>query len=110
MKQNPDHEEIMKHANKLMEVDKELAETILEMPENFERYKLVYKTVKSLGLHKEKPKELSIQDKINSNMKSPFYQPSGIGTAPYSARGDFSLSGQRSAYEKMQELKSRLRI
>lgn len=110
MKQNSDHEDVMKHANKIMEHDKELAETILEMPENFERYKLVYKTVKSLGLHKEKTKEPSIQDKINSNMKSPFYQPSGVGTAPYSSQGDFSKSGQKNAYDKMKELQSRLRL
>ena len=110
MKQNPDHEEVMRHANKLMEVDKELAETILDMPENFERYKLGYKTVKSLGLHKEKSREPSIQEKVEANRRSPFYQPSGVGTAPYNSQGDFSVSGQKNAYDKMKELQARLRI
>lgn len=110
MKQNPDHEEIMKHANKIMEHDKELAESILEMPENFERYKLVYKTVKSLGLHKEKSKEPSVQEKIDLNRKSPYYQPSGVGTAPYNHQSDFSAAGQKNAYDKMKELQKRLRI
>ena len=56
-------------------------------------------------------KEPSIQDKIDANRRSPFYQPSGIGSAPYAGPdGDFSAAGQKTAYDKMQELKSRLRI
>ena len=110
MRQNPDHEEVMKHANKLMELDKELAETILEMPESFERYKLVYKSVKALGLDKPVQKQSTIQEKIDANRKSPYYQPSGVGTAPYNSQSDFSASGQKNAYDKMKELQARLRI
>jgi hypothetical protein len=33
-----------------------------------------------------------------------------VANAPYSSVGDFSSTGQKQAYEKMQELKNRLRI
>jgi hypothetical protein len=101
---------IRDHSQKLYEADSELAETILEMPEGFERQKLVYKNIKALGLDKPKEKESSIQDKIDANRRSPSYQPSGMGTNPYSSQSDFSPKGQKQAYDKMQELKSRLRL
>jgi len=110
IKQNGDFHEVMQHAQKLYEKDPELAETILEMPEGFERQKLVYKNIKALGLHKKPEPEQSIQSKIDQNRRSPYYQPSGVGTAPYNNTGDFSPVGQKSAYDKMQELKSRLRL
>ena len=110
MKTNSDFYDVMKHAEKLAEKDPELAETILEMPESFERQKLVYKNIKTLGLHHPEVKQQSIQDKVDANKRSPFYQPSGIGSSPYQSVGDFSATGQKQAYDKMQELKSRLRI
>src|SRR4030095_663125 len=108
MKNNPDFYDVMQHAEKFAQRDPELAETILQMPEGFERQKLVYKNIKALGLHKPEEKKPSIQDTINSNRRSPYYQPSGIATAPYDGGGDFSQSGQKNAYAKMQELKNRL--
>lgn len=111
MRQNPDFYDVLQHAEAFAQRDPELAETILQMPEGFERQKLVYKTIKNMGLHKPAQKEPSIQEKIDSNRRSPYYQPSGIGSAPYnSGSGDFSPSGQKNAYQKMQELKSKLRI
>lgn len=110
VKKNSDFNDVLKHAQSLYEHDQELAETILEMPESFERQKLVYKSIKALGLHLEKPKQPSVQEKIDANRKSPYYQPSGVGAAPYSGSGDFSQGGQKQAYEKMQQLKSQLRI
>lgn len=107
LEKNADFFDIMKSADKLYTEDRELADTILTMPDNFERQKLVYKTIKKLGLHEEK-KQPSIQDKIDANRKSPYYQPSGIATAPYAAAGDFSSAGQKNAYTKMQELKKRM--
>jgi len=109
LEKNNDFYNVMQHAQKLYEEDKEMAETILTMPDNFDRQKLVYKTIKKLGLHEEK-KTPSIQDKIDSNRKSPYYQPSGVASAPYAATGDFSDVGQKNAYTKMQELKNRLRM
>ena len=110
LKNNPDFYDVLGHAEKFAQKDPELAETILQMPEGFERQKLVYKNIKALGLDKPEVKQPSVQDKIDSNRRGAFYQPSGVGTAPYSNQGDFSKSGQQDAYKKMKELQSRLRI
>jgi hypothetical protein len=110
IKQNGDFYEVLQHAEKLAKKDPELAESILEMPEGFERQKLVYKNIKALGLHQAEVKQPSIQDKIDANRRSPYYQPSGVGSSPYSQVGDFSPAGQEQAYKNMQALKSKLRI
>lgn len=110
LKQNPDFSDVLKHAEKLAEKDPELAETILQMPDPFERQKLAYKTIKSMRLHEPTPKEIPVQDRINQNKRNLYYQPSDVATAPYSTVGDFSPAGQKQAYEKMQELKKGLRI
>lgn len=110
MKQNADFYDVLQHADKLMIKDPELAESILEMPDTFERQKLVYKNIKALGLHKPEVKQSPIQEKVDANRRSPYYQPSGVGAAPYSSSSDFSESGQKQAYAKMQELKNKLRI
>ncbi len=110
IKQNADFYDVLQHAEKLAIKDPDLADSILEMPEGFERQKLVYKNIKALGLHKAEVKQPSIQDKIDANRRSPFYQPTGIGTAPYSSEGNYSAQGQKDAYQKMQELKNKLRI
>jgi len=110
LKNNPDFYDVMQHAQAFADKDPELADTILAMPEGFERQKLVYKNIKALGMHKKDEPKATIQDKIEANRKSPYYQPSGVATAPYSGGGDFSASGQQNAYKKMMELKNRLRI
>jgi len=110
IKSNPDFYDVMQNAEKFAQHDPELAETILQMPEGFERQKLVYKNIKALGLHKPAERTPSIQEKIDSNRKSPYYQPTGVASAPYGMNGDYSKSGQKNAYDKMQELKSRLRL
>lgn len=108
LRQNADFYEIMQHADAFASKDPELAETILAMPNTFERQKLVYKSIKALGLHKKEERAPTIQDKIDQNRRSPYYQPTNMGSAPYAAAGDFSPSGQKNAYAKMQELKKRL--
>lgn len=110
IKSNPDFFEVLQHADKFAQEDPELAESILEMPDTFERQKLVYRNIKSKGLHKPQDKQSSIQNKVDANRKSPYYQPSGVGSAPYASNGDFSPSGQKNAYEQMQKLKAQLRI
>ena len=110
LKTNSDFKETMQYAKKLYEKDPEFAETILEMPDTFERQKLVYKSIKAMGLDKPEQKMPSIQEKVDANRKSPYYQPSGVGSSPYQSQSDYSPSGQKNAYDKMQELKSRLRI
>ncbi len=109
LKTNSDFYDVMQHVEKFANHDPELAETILHMPDSFERQKLVYKNIKALGLHQEK-KQPSIQDKIDANRRGPYYQPSGVSAAPYASSGDFSSSGQENAYKKMKELQSRLRM
>lgn len=110
IKQNPDfYATLQNNAEKLFQKDPELAETILEMPDTFERQKLVYKNIKAFGLDRPEAKQPTIQEKIDSNKRSPYYQPSGVGSAPYASAGDFSPTGQKQAYEKMKELQNRLR-
>ncbi len=110
LRNNPDFHDVLQHAEKLALKDPDLADSILEMPESFERQKLVYKNIKALGLHQPAVKQPTIQDKVDANRKGPYYQPSGVGTAPYASQGDFSQGGQKQAYDKMQELKNRLRL
>ena len=76
LKSNPDFNDVLQHAEKLLQKDPDLAESILEMPEGFERQKLVYKNIKALGLHKPEVKQPSIQEKVDANRRSPYYQPS----------------------------------
>jgi len=110
LKNNGDFYEVLQHADKFAEKDPELAETILQMPESFERQKLVYKSIKALGMHLPEQKQASIQDKVDANRRSPYYQPSGIPNSPYVSSGDFSDAGKKQAFDKMKELQKRMRI
>lgn len=110
LENNPDFYDVLQHAEKFAQKSPELAKTILRMPEGFDRQKLVYQSIKELGVHKPEQKAPSIQEKIDANRRSSYYQPSGVGTSPYQSQGDFSPSGQKAAHDKMQELKNRLRI
>lgn len=110
LENNPDFYEVLNHAEKFAQKAPRLAETILKMPEGFERQQLVYQNIKELGLHKPEERQSSIQDKIDSNRRSPFYQPSNVASSPYSPVGDFSTNGQKQAYDKMKELQQRLRL
>lgn len=94
---------------KFSEKHPKLASSILKMPDGFERQKLVYENIKAFGLDKPEQKS-SVQDKIDSNRKAPFYQPTSVGTSPYAPHSDFSAQGQKAAYTKMMELKNRMRI
>lgn len=110
VKSNPDFYDTLKYAEKLAELDPDLADSILEMPEGFERQKLVYKSIKALGVNKPQAPQQTIQDKIDANKRSPYYQPSGMGAAPYASAADYSAGGQKQAYDKMQALKASLRL
>jgi hypothetical protein len=87
-----------------------LAENILRMPEGFERNKLVYENIKALRIDQPEKQESSIQEKIDLNKRSPYYQPSSVGAPPNAMAGDFSDSGQKNAYTKMKELQKRMRL
>lgn len=102
---------VMKLADKFAAEAPELAEDILAMPEGFERQKLVYNNIKKLGIDKpEQQRGPSIQDKVDANRQNPGYQSSGVGSGPYGQIADFTESGQKAAYEKMQKLRQNLRI
>lgn len=110
LKANPDYYEVLQHSEKFAEANPELAETILQMPEGFERQKLVYKNIKALGIHQPPKVTTGIQEKIDANRRSPYYQPGGLAAAPYAAQSDFSANGQKNAYAKMKELQQKLRM
>jgi hypothetical protein len=94
---------------KFAEKHPDMAEPMLEMPDNFARQKLLYQNIKALGLNKPSVATPSIQETIDRNRKSPYYQPSGGNTPPYASQGDFSQAGQKNAYSKMKELISNRR-
>ena len=110
LKDNNDFYDLMQKAEQFATEHPRLAESILRMPEGFERQKLVYTNLKALGYDKPREKQPSIQDKIEANKRSPYYQSSGVGNAPYAMAGDFSTTGQKQAYAKMQELKNKMRL
>jgi hypothetical protein len=106
LKQNSDFEQILtaEIIQKFAEKHPEIAEPMLEMPDNFARKKLLYQNIKALGLHKPPENKPSIQETIDKNRRSAFYQPSGSASPPYAPTADFSKAGQKNAYDKMQEL------
>jgi hypothetical protein len=106
LRQNPDFNQILTQENVQKFADKypDVAENMLEMPEGFARQKLLYQNIKALGVHKPPEIKPSIQDTIDKNRRSPYYQPSVGANPPYASSGDYSQSGQKNAYEKMQGL------
>jgi hypothetical protein len=113
VKRNADFNQILSQENiqKFAMEQPAMAERMLRMPDNFDRQALLYEQIKALQSTKKVADDKSaVQQRIDQNRKSPFYQPSGVGASPYAGAGDFSPSGQKSAYDKLQELKSRLRL
>jgi len=108
--QNPDFYDVLKLADDFAKKAPDLAKGILRMPEGFDRQKLVYHNIKAMGIDKPEQKPLSINEKIEANKKSPYYQPSGMSSAPYNASGDFSDAGKKAAHDKLQQLKKNLRL
>ena len=110
LKEHPDFNDVLQHAETFANKDPEYAESILRMPDEFERQKLAYKAIKGMGLT-EKPKpESTIQQKIDANRRNAYYTPPSGGTPAYSGGGDYSPSGQKNAYDVMLQLKNRLRL
>ncbi|HEX5553444.1 MAG TPA: hypothetical protein VFX43_09370 [Chitinophagaceae bacterium] len=103
--EHPDYDAVVNDetALKLEQQFPGMANSIKNIPDDFERRKLAYETIKSLNLHKPKKQEPIMQDKIDSNRKSLYYTPSSSGSGP-AQMGDFSPTGRKAAYEKMREL------
>lgn len=110
LKKNPDFFDVLKGADKIALEDPELADTILELPDTFERQKIVYKYMKKLAVHEEKAKQASIQSTLDAKRQAPYYAPSGVATSPYVSQGDFSDSGRKNSYDHVQQLIKRLRL
>lgn len=112
LKSNPDFFNVVsnEYVQKFAEKHPEIAEPMLEMPDNFARQKLLYQNIKALRVHMKDEPVKSIQSTVDQNRRSPYYQPSGIPAAPYASQGDFSASGQENAYKKLQELKKNMRL
>lgn len=110
MKQNSDFFEVMDHAQAFADRDPELAETILAMPEGFERQKLVYKSIKALGLHKKEEPKPTMQQQIDANRRHMYYNPSGMTSPPFENKGDFSDAGKENAYKKMKQSQKRIGV
>lgn len=111
-KQNPDFEEIMNAdvVQKFAQKYPNIAESLMKMPDTFERQQLVYENIKALGVNKkeEAPK---IQDTIQNGRRKQniFYHPAD-GSPPYAGQADFSPSSQKNAYEKLKQLKARIGV
>lgn len=112
LKTNNDFNDVlnMENIQKFAEKYPQLAEGILGMPDDFERQKLVYENIKALNVHKKEEIKNPIQEVVNNNRKNLYYTPSGSAAPAYAGQGDFSPAGQKNAYDKLLELKSRLRI
>lgn len=108
VRQNPDFREVLTSENiqKFAEKFPNMAEPMLEMPDNFARQKLLYEQIKALGVNKPPaPPQPSMQEMLKNNRKPMYYQPSiSGGQPPYAQNGDFSQEGQKAAYAKMKDL------
>jgi septal ring factor EnvC (AmiA/AmiB activator) len=113
MRSNPDFSDILTSENvqKFAEKYPQIAEPMLDMPDTFSRKRLLYEQMKALNVHKppEPQGKSDIQEKIDRNRKSPYYQPTGMSAQPYQTTGDFTPAGQKNAYAKMKELISNRR-
>lgn len=107
LRANPDFAQILNDETllqKFVQKHPEIAEPLLEMPDNFSRKKLVYQNIKALGLNRPEQPKNNIQDRIDANRTHPGYQPSGVGNPSYQSTADFSATGQKSAYDKMKAM------
>lgn len=107
LKENGDFHDVLSEENlqKFVESHPNLANAILKMPDGFERQKLVYENIKTLNVIKERSAKPSIQDTINANRRSPYYQGPSTATPPFGGQVD-----PKAAYQKMQDLKARMRL
>lgn len=112
LQNNPDFQEVMNPdvLNKFGDKYPKIGKLLVKMPDTFERQQLVYEAIKALNVHKPVTPEPTIQQKIDANRRSPYYQPSGVSAPPFSGGGDFSQQGQKSSYDKMKELQARMRL
>lgn len=71
-------------------------------PDEYKKHAIAYEAIKLANLHR-KPE--NVKEKVEQNMKNPYYYPSSMGTGGTSL-GDFSSTGKKAAYDKIQQLKA----
>ena len=111
LRENPDYAQYMtpEKLNEFGNAHPAIAKSLMNMPDSFERQKLVYETMKTLAATKQAQAERSsIQEKVDANRRSPFFNSSSA-SAPYAGGGDYSEAGMKAAYEQIQALKSKMR-
>lgn len=102
----PDYESVMNESTlmTLEQIDPIFLETVLSIPDDYERRAKTYKKIKSLPKPEEK---VSIQDKVAENQQNPYYMPSGSGN-PSAVEFDIrSKSARESAYAKLKAAQKR---
>lgn len=92
-------------AEKFSQQHPELAQEVLSIPDEYQRRKMAYQMIKSIGLHKkEDAVKASAQAKIDANLRNPYFHAGAIANGSQLPIGDFSEAGQKAAYEKMKAL------
>lgn len=111
LKEHPDFNEVLNEESviKFATDHPELAEPIANLPNNFDRQKLMFQQIKFLN--KKEQTQSNIQESVNQRQRGPFYQPTGVGNAPSGGyQGDFSEEGKKKAWEKMKQMQKTLRL
>ncbi len=101
----PDFEHVVteESAQRLSEKYPDLAKRILKVADENLRKELAYQTIKDLSLHKKEEPKSNVQEQIAAKQRVPYYYPSNIASPPATST-DFSETGKKNAYEKMQSL------
>lgn len=88
------------------------AKSILTHPDEFERQRLAYYSIKAKGLDRPEIKQLSAQELAEKNRKTPYYQPSGVSSSPYGGTVGRNVSEEegKAALANMRNLQKNLRI
>ncbi|MDE1970969.1 MAG: hypothetical protein KGI50_05335 [Patescibacteria group bacterium] len=111
MHSHPDFEEVLKSANDFEKDNQEVANSLLNIPEGFERYKSAYNMIKLYKEAKNKPAAPTMQDHINNNRRPMYYAPSGMATPPSQQfKGSYTKEEMKSAHEAMLALKNEMRL
>lgn len=99
-KEYPDYDQVMNENNLLTleKVDPLFLDTVLAIPDDYERRKKTYAKLKALPQPEEK---VSIKEKVVENQQNPYYIPAGSGT-PTAVEFDIrSKSARDAAYAKL---------
>lgn len=102
----PDFDQVMNEASisQLEKIDPVFLETVLAVPDDYERRLMTYKKLKSLSKPEEKK---SIQTKVVENQQNPYYIPNGSGT-PAAVQIDLrSKEAREAAYAKLKAAQRR---